>query len=492
MASVADIRRLSLGLLAVLATAFLVWFGTGLLPWWPLMWFAPLPVLLFAARASWWGAALVAASGWLLGFLNLWHYLHGVINMPLSILLPIYACEAIVFGLAIVIYRTLLLRRAYWPALLALPAVWVSSEYLLSLASLHGTAGNLAYSQLNFVPFLQLASVTGPWGMSFLLLLFSSALATGWHLRAAAPTQALRIVGASLGVIVLTIIFGVARLAVSTSTASVKVGLVAWDPSAESPMAEEGAPTMQLLRAYADQATTLAAQGARVIVLPEKLGVAVDPDTKDIDTQIQSLADKTGADIVVGLIRVSSHKGYNEARIYTPGAPVRSYDKQHLLPPFESNLQPGQMLTLMPQTSGIWGVEICKDLDFLPLSREYGNLGVGLMLVPAWDFDLDRIWHGHLALMRGVEDGFSIARAAKQGYLTLSDDRGRILAETMSSSAHFALLIADVPTTHDITMYSILGDWFAWLALALLISSVVQCLPLKSTGMLREKKPNSE
>jgi apolipoprotein N-acyltransferase len=67
------------------------------------------------------------------------------------------------------------------------------------------------------------------------------------------------------------------------------------------------------------------------------------------------------------------------------------------------------------------------------------------MLVPAWDFVVDRSWHGHIAVMRGVEDGFSIARAAKNGYLTVSDDRGRIVGETRSDSAPFATLLVDVP-----------------------------------------------
>src|SRR6202035_2917741 len=49
---------------------------------------------------------------------------------------------------------------------LALPAVWVTSEYVRNVTSPHGSAGSLAYSQLRFLPFLQLASITGPWGMS--------------------------------------------------------------------------------------------------------------------------------------------------------------------------------------------------------------------------------------------------------------------------------------------------------------------------------------
>jgi apolipoprotein N-acyltransferase len=41
---------------ATAATAVLVWFGTGLDPLWPLLWFAPLLVLLYAGRARWWRA----------------------------------------------------------------------------------------------------------------------------------------------------------------------------------------------------------------------------------------------------------------------------------------------------------------------------------------------------------------------------------------------------------------------------------------------------
>ena len=167
---------------------------------------------------------------------------------------------------------------------------------------------------------------------------------------------------------------------------------------------------------------------------------------------------------------------YNEARVYTPNAAVLSYDKHHLLPPFESNLTPGTSLTFCISHPTTWGVAICKDMDFTGLSRQYGKAGAGLMLVPAWDFNLDRAWHGHIAIMRGVEDGFSIVRAAKNGYLTVTDNRGRILAETRSDSASFATLLAEVPAVHDTTLYLLLGDWFAWLSLAMLSFTLVRLL----------------
>jgi apolipoprotein N-acyltransferase len=415
------------------------------------------------------------------------------------ILVCILTVLSLVFVLAVLLYRSLLRRGGYWSALVAFPAAWTSFEYLLNLSWPHGTLLSLAYSQLNFLAFLQVASITGPWGITFLLLLFPTSIGIGLHLRASAPKRAKRIVGATVAAIAVTVGFGALRLALPASGQTVKVGLIASDPPVSPLMADAGAPTMKLLLEYAGQGEALAAQGAQVIVLPEKLGVVVEPDIRDMDVLFQSLAEKTHAAFVVGVIRVNPPPNitrqrltrefiiryikfipvYNEARVYRPGHPVLTYDKHHMLPPFESGLKPGTTRTLMQEPFGTLGISICKDMDFTPLSREYGEAGVGLMLVPAWDFVVDRIEHGHMALMRGVESGFSIVRAARQGLLTVSDNRGRILAETASDSAHFSTLLATVPATHDTTLYLLLGDWFAWLALGTLFVTLVQLYRLR-------------
>ena len=478
MAFAASYRRIVPALAAVASTAALVWFGNGLDPWWPLLWFAPLPVLVFALRNSRGSSALIAALSWLAGYFNLWHYFRAQ-QTPFSAWLAVFSIAALVFALAVLLFRALVRRGAVWSALLAFPAAWVSYEYVRNLATPHGTAGCIAYSQLNFLPFLQVASITGPWGMSFLIMLFPAALAIGLHLRRSHPKQALRVAAGGVGVVLLMLTFGAIRMAVPHSRPTVTVGLVASDQPAYGPVASEGAPTARLLRDYALEAEKLASRGARVIVLPEKMGVVVDPDLEGTDGLFQRLADKTGATIVVGQIRVSRGVKYNQARVYAPGAAVLTYDKHHLLPPFESGLRPGTALTLLSENAGTWGVAICKDMDFTPLSRRYGQAGVGLMLVPAWDFRLDRWWHGHIAVMRGVEDGFSIARASRDGNLTVSDDRGRILAETRSDSAPFANLVVEVPVAHATTVFLLLGDWFAWFALAALAFALLQLYRLR-------------
>jgi apolipoprotein N-acyltransferase len=465
-------------ILVAAATALLLWFGNALDPWWPLMWFAPLPVLWFALRRSWWVAAVTTGAAWLAGCFNLWGYFH-LLGLPFAAWLGIFGAVALVAAAAVLLFRALVLRGAVWSGLIAFPAAWVTLEWIRNLTTPHATAGSIAYTQLKFLPFLQLASITGPWGMSFLLLCFPAALAIGLHLRKTAPRQALRVVATTLAVLAAVLVFGAIRLAITPRGQQVKVGLIASDTLANVKIAGSGADTGRLFESYAAQAERLAADGAQAIVLPEKVGLVLDSENGSADPIFQRLADRTGATIVVGEVHVAasprdSPAKYNQARIYQPHAAVLSYDKEHMLPPFESYLTPGTALVTLPRQADPWGVAICKDMDFTPLSRKYGKAGVGLMLVPGWDFNVDRSWHGHMAVMRGVEDGFSIVRTAKDGYLTVSDNRGRVVAETRSDAAAFATLLATVPAVHSATVYLLLGDWFGWLACALLVFAVLQ------------------
>jgi apolipoprotein N-acyltransferase len=479
MAFAISYRRTMEGILAVIASAVMFYFGNGLEPWWPLMWFAPLPLLLFALRSRWWAAAITTVLAMMLGSLNLWSYLVGRLGLPVFAWMAIFLPAGVAFAAGVLLFRALVLRGAVWSGLLALPALWVTCEYLRNLTTPHGTAGSFAYSQLRFLPFLQLASVAGPWGLSFVLLLFPAAVAIALHLRQSAPGRALRIAGVGIGVVALVLVFGLVRLAEPAQKQMVKVGLITSDEKANLMVADPGADTERLFRDYAQQAGKLAAEGAQALVMPEKVGVTLQGKAAGTDAILQSLASRTGATVVAGVVHVDATVKYNEARIYTPGADVQRYDKEHMLPPFESNLTVGTTQVLLTRPRQTWGVAICKDMDFSSPSRLYGKAGAGLMLVPGWDFVVDASWHGHIAVMRGVEDGFSIARAAKNGFLTVSDDRGRIIGEVSSSSAPFATLLVSVPAAHDWTVYQWLGDWFAWVAIAILVVVAMQLVRLK-------------
>jgi apolipoprotein N-acyltransferase len=103
-----------------------------------------------------------------------------------------------------------------------------------------------------------------------------------------------------------------------------------------------------------------------------------------------------------------------------------------------------------------------------------------VLLVPAWDFEVDGWLHSRMAILRGVEAGLAVARVARCGRLTLSDDRGRVVAEA-SAEARDAELVGDLPVRDTRTRYAQWGDWFAWLNVAGLLLLLI--LPPRGSKM---------
>jgi apolipoprotein N-acyltransferase len=73
--------------------------------------------------------------------------------------------------------------------------------------------------------------------------------------------------------------------------------------------------------------------------------------------------------------------------------------------------------------------------------------------------------HARMAVVRGVENGFALARAASAGRLTLSDRYGRVVAEAVTSRARPVSLVGDVGLRSGGTVYAHYGDVFAFVVL---------------------------
>jgi apolipoprotein N-acyltransferase len=452
----------------VLSAAAYYW-SYGLQPVWWLMWLAPLPLLLMAPRLGAWAAAAMASAALTLGGLDMWHY-HHLLHLPLWLAIAYLLEPAIVLAIAVVLYRGFFLRGNPGRAVLVFPAVVVAAEYLVSLSQ--GTFGNTAYTQLRNLPVLQLGALTGLWGIAFVTMLVPAMAAAVLLSRDRARLRmalALSLIVASL------LAYGGFRLHFTPpAPATVLVGL-AESHTPEHTFPSDAPATMALMQGYAQQVQTLAAEGAKFIVLPEMTAVVVDSLSPKIDSLFQQTARAAGAQVLLGILYVTNHGTFNEARLYSSAGTIDTvYRKHHLVPVAEGRATPGTDISVLPQRPGTIGIEICRDMDYPELARRYSANGVGLVLVPAWEFGSDELWHGHMALMRGVEEGFTIVRNAKAGFLTVSDDRGRVLAEeTTSPDREFNTMLAQVPIRHDITLYQKWGDWFAWVDLALLSALVL-------------------
>ena len=76
--------------------------------------------------------------------------------------------------------RVLAHRLKGFAAALVFPATWAATEYVVS-RGLYGSWGSAAYSQFGNLPLMQIVSVTGLWGITFLIGLFASLCNQLWE-----------------------------------------------------------------------------------------------------------------------------------------------------------------------------------------------------------------------------------------------------------------------------------------------------------------------
>jgi apolipoprotein N-acyltransferase len=460
--------KLFLIIVAVLVSAVFAYLGTGLHPIWWALWLAPIPVIAIAPRLQGSAAFLLGAIVWLIGEMNQWTYVTHEIELPLHITILYFVVPAVVFGFGVLFVRSCIRRGSLFLASLALPVYWVAYEYLTAMVSPHSTWGNLAYTQMNCLPVIQIAAITGPWGITFIVFLFAgtaAALLSGAGERWQRGALAI-VVGF---VVCAALVFGKWRLQSNPSAQSVAVTLIAKDvPMSVYLGSEEQA--LELLGEYVGEIRRVTPAGTQAIVLPEKIGRISESALPAVDSLYSSVASATHAAIVLGLVRRTPDGAFNSSRFYSADGNLQAnYDKHHLVPGVEPE-KPGDKRVMLDEPSGRWGLQICKDMDFPKLSREYAVEGANLLLVPAWDFDLDRWLHSRMAVLRAVENGFALGRSARNGLLTLSDNRGRILAEAATVPGRFVSITGEVNVSREETFYTRAGDWFAWLCVAMFVS----------------------
>jgi len=86
------------------------------------------------------------------------------------------------------------------------------------------------------------------------------------------------------------------------------------------------------------------------------------------------------------------------------------------------------------------------------------------MLVPGWDVNKDRAWHGHIAVMRRCGGRLfrgGLVRAAKDA-ISRCDYRAAWWPRRASDNAPFATLLATFQAAHSATVYLLLRRRVAW------------------------------
>ncbi len=454
------LRRCLWQIAAALAAGLPLYWVLGPQPLGWLAWWAPLPVLWLALRSSRRDAAWMTFLAAMLGLSSNVAYFR--LLMPLPAVLAVILLKALLWLLVVLATRRLVLRyRSGW-TVLAYPVLWVAIDTLMAALLPDGNWGSLAYSQADNVAILQLAALAGVPGLLFLLCLLPSALALllagGRAYAPAAGATALLLVVAWTG--------GAWRVQGAPESGGPPAGLVAIDDFIGP--ATPPARAQAIWDEYARHVVQLAGQGARLVLLPEKIAVLTPAQADAVGQRFQALARSAGVWITVGIGVHDATGRRNLAWLFSPdGAAPVSYQKHHLAPP-ERDFLAASAYAVQPVAGQAMGLAICKDMHFAPLGQAYGAAGAQTMLVPAWDFQFDAWMGARMTVVRGVENGYAVLRAAREGVLTVSDAYGRVLAERASSSMPGSTLLAPLPAHPSVSTWAgWLGPLFGWLCVAL-------------------------
>ncbi|MEQ1811584.1 MAG: nitrilase-related carbon-nitrogen hydrolase [Terricaulis sp.] len=431
---------------ALLAQAY------SLNPFWPLAWIAPIPMLIAAIGASRLGAFAYGAIAGVMSIVLMISYLSDIGGIVTVLIIAV--SKALIWGAMAYAVRGASHLLPKWAAVFVFPALMTGIDTLTAAFSPHSTAGALAYSQMDFIPAIQVASLGGVPAITFIVTLFASAIALLIAKRA--------IVGFLAPALIVTaaLAFGYARIAQPLPAGeTIDVTLIAGDQF-------EGVPDdwRAVWNAYTPQIERAADDGRHVIVLPEKIAHLEPGDRAAAIEQLGEIARRRDLLIVAGADDETEEGGrFNRAFVFER-TEWHTYDKRHMIPGLESEFQLGTADLEFENGGVLYGVAICKDMDFPDLARGYA--GVDVMIVPAWDFDVDAWFHSRMAVLRGVENGYSIIRSARNGVLTVSDGYGRVTSQA-PSGPQTAYNVTAPATGLGATLYSRTGDVFGWTMLAL-------------------------
>ncbi len=410
---------------------------------------------------------------------------YGGLPLPFSFLLLLALSLYLALYVGMFAYGvTRLSARGPLKYLVGVPALWVGLEYLRTFL-LTGFPWNLlGYSQYQNLPVIQMASVTGVYGISFLLVLTNAGLALGYLLFRRGWRPAVVPVGGVSVLLLGTVFFGMGRMvSAEARRQEIRVSVVQgnieqgakWDPGFQK----------RTIDIY-ERLTREAGPEAELIVWPETAVPFFLRERGPLSQRVLDLAAEVRSYLLVGSpdrTHSPSPALYNSAFLISPRAKiVQKYDKIHLVPfgeyiPLKSLLffvekmaagigdfRAGQRFTVFEFPGGRFGVLICFEAIFPNQVRRHVLAGANFLVNitnDAWFGDSAAPYqHLSMAALRAVENGVYLVRAANTGISALIAPTGRILQQ--SDLFVETVLSGTFTSGSGGTFYTRYGDLFAW------------------------------
>ena len=471
-----------------------------------LAWISLLPLLFFVVKSAsvaraFWGGVLAGAVQfsfllvWIPGVLIRYGNMYPLMGWLVFLLLPVL--QGCFWGVACGATR-LVWNQKRELACILFPCVWVTMEYFRNVLVFGGFPWlQLGYSQTSYLQVIQIADITGVYGVSFLIAWMNAAVVCV-------------IVGPRRRFIWMFFCCGVLQVAASliyghhclnrwthqlqpSKTVAILQGNLSFDEP-------ESVLRWKFQEGYREMAEDLPLPRPDLILLPE----SPSPKWFQFDEEYRSFAQKLATRATLGLIfnnialdRGDTDRYFNSAYFLdAQGNTVGRYDKIHLVPFGEyipwrsvfffvdsisrdvSDFSPGKESRIFTAGDGQVSATICFEAVFPNLVSSFVRGGSHLLVNLTNDG-----WYGnsaapfqHLAMARwrAVENRRFFLRAANSGISAIIEPTGRI--QQRSELFRREACMGRFSFIRDLSVYSRYGDWFA--LLCVIITAIIVFLPL--------------
>lgn len=412
------------------------------------------------------------------------------------------------FGLAMgLVHRKHLPGGWWWAA-----PLWTGVEFLRSFGILVFPWGNLSLTQAHYLPIIQMASITGMYGVSFWILLVNTAVFYYLESRATGGVPVKRM-GLLLLIYLVPLGYGVAVLETlpgrTAASHPVRVGVV--QPNTDPNRKGDEAFRRQNFLRMDSLSTISAAHQADLIVWPEASAPAyVRLNRYGYRTRLQRWVDSTRIPILTGVVdweagptgKTPRENGYfyNAAMLFEPGRDaLQTYRKVKLVPfaeyvPYQRIFgffyamdlgqgwyTPGREYTVFDSRAAggtQFSAAICYDSSFPGLVWRFRQQGADWLAVitnDAWFGDSSGPFqHAQWARIRAVENRMPVIRAANTGISMIIDPWGRIRGRLPLDAT--GTLTGTVETGLAPSWYARHGDLFGGAGALMAVLAVVGAL----------------
>jgi len=482
------------GLRLALLAGILLWLSCPASPLWPLAWIALSPLILSITRASRFRQAVWR--GYMFGLVYLgfvWYWTgntvvawtHSEVGRLAWLALTLIAAlfYAAWGGAAWLLGKC----TASWYRILAFSAAWVVMEWTRTLGRITGPWAQISYTQYRCLPLIQIAEVTGAYGISFLIVLFNATVAEWWADRANALATRRMIVSACTAVVIG--VLGAMRANVPEE--GPKIAVAAMQPNFHVNSESNTGRDLSVFASLSDQAD--ASKSVSLFVWPET--AAPEDAVHDYRTYgvLRGIAERYHAAVATGsqVIDPKTHAAYNSSVLITgDGSTPQRYDKVHLLPfgefiPYRdllpsflesafqiptNDLTPGatQIPLHFETQNGMpvaLGPFICYESMYPNSARAMTAAGANLLITQSNDdwFKSESALEQHLSavVMRAVENRRCVVRSTSTGITCIIDSHGVIVGAIPVNSP--GSVVRMVRLRSALSIYNRFGDWFVLL-----------------------------